>query len=350
MRYFHELARKVEIDAKQSELIQLLESYLDKFNSKLSLLHILWNKLNGGGLYIWGDVGTGKSLMLEHFYGHLQQPKLKFHLHEFMEKLHNQLHNIRTSENIEGRNLIKQAVADILSSARVLCLDEFEVHDIASAMMLERVLEEINNRGVFIVITSNSHPDKLYYKGLKRDNFIACINYIKNNYQIFNLDNNIDYRGYKDWGARQRYFYPLSDQNAGALKEWRNNLAGDNEPSTAQIELYGRKVEFNSARGEVLITDFRELCQRELSSLDYKRICAKFSYIILDNLPAAANMSKDSRKRFIHFIDTAYIYNILVIIRAESSLNELIEGYEDLSEMARCQSRLVEMQSLEYFS
>ncbi len=348
MRYFQKLNDNFELDHKQLELLDLLENYLDKFNTRFSFIQNLFNRQKSFGIYIWGDVGTGKSLILKHFFEHVNAKKTKLHLHEFMEKLHNELHILRSSNKIVHKDPIKEAVGNLLKTIKVLCLDEFEVHDIASAMMLERVLLEINKRGIFIVITSNTSPKELYKDGLKRDNFLSCINYIQNNFEIYNLDNNTDYRRQK-LANLNRYIYPLEEESKQYLDEWINILTTQ-KPSPIELKLYGRSLKFETSTEALLITNFQELCTRALSGLDYRKICKHFKYIILDQLPAIEEINKDSRKRLVHFIDIAYDYNIFLIIRAKISLEELAAGFEEFSEISRAKSRLVEMQSLQYFN
>lgn len=297
------------------------------------------------GLYIWGDVGRGKSLLVNLFYDALPfEDKLRIHFHSFMQYVHEEL------KELGNRQDPLALVADGLSrDTRVICFDEFHVSDIADAMILGGLLESLFDRGVTLVATSNIAPDDLYKNGLQRARFLPAIELIKAHTDVVSLDGEVDYR-LRALERAEIYHSPLDDKAESALRDAFQGLSPDHVAESPVIEIAGREV--NAVRGAEGIAwfEFSELCETPRSAADYIEIARRFHTVLVSGVPLLHDEKRDSALRFVHMVDALYEHRVNLIVSAESTPNSLYRGSALKVKMARAVSRLEEMQSREYLA
>lgn len=332
------------LDEKQSALLDELKKIATELNKKKSLLDIL-NKNNlKSGIYLYGSVGTGKTMLMNSFFELLTTSKIIIHYQNFMQQVHQAMHQLQ-GENESKNNIIPKIAKNYAKKVKVLCIDEFEIKDITDAMIIGNLLAELIKQGVFIFVTSNTKPDNLYKDGLQRESFLPFIDKINGEFYIMQLDNNHDYRFDKALEiANDRIIYPLTLENQSKLTQIIKDITEDRlTPQT--LEVLGREISFKQGYKKVLITDFEELFTRNLSYIDYVNICQKFNIIVVKNIQIVRPDNTDIAVRFINFIDNAYFYKILLFMTLEDQPEKIYQGAARREEFKRTVSRLREMNS-----
>ena len=299
------------------------------------------------GIYFWGGVGRGKTYLMDCFFDCLPfKEKKRLHFSRFMKLVHTELDNLKNQKNP------LEIVAEKLSSqARVLCLDEFHVDDIADAMILKGLLISLFDKGVCLVTTSNIAPDNLYQNGLQRQQFLGAIEQIKRNCDVFNLDGGMDYR----FRALQRadlYYFPLNETAEAALEATFVKLSNPNSVVQTNIELQveNRAVKAMKIAGEIVWFEFRDLCEGPRSQNDYIQIAKEFKSVIISSIPILGANNDNAARRFIHLVDEFYDRNVKLVVSAETSIEKLYSGVRLGTEFQRTVSRLIEMQSEEFLA
>jgi len=292
------------------------------------------------GAYIYGDVGRGKTFLMNLFYSCATVTKMRVHFHEFMQKIHYERHQAQ-----HEKDPIRRAMERLCSNLSLLCLDEMEIKDIADAMIIGRVFELLFSSGITVITTSNRHPQELYKDGLHRDRFLATIDAICQKMVILNLNSKEDYRLRK----RQSMPHYLAPLNSTTQQEMLHIFQGltDFEPeSPLRITIWERDIIFNRFASQVLWASFRELCETELAAGDYLALCAHIQALLLDEVPPFTTWQKDLWRRFILLIDVLYDQNKVIFIRSADPLSNFLDLSHDWSfELGRTYSRLMEMQS-----
>ena len=307
------------------------------------------------GLYIFGAVGRGKTLLMDLFFEAAQTTaKRRVHFLPFMLEVQEGIAaHRRTSKNggATERDPIAAAANELASKVELLCFDEFAVYDIADAMILGRLFEQLFARGVTIVATSNVAPDDLYKDGLNRALFLPFVALLKERMTIFHLDGPRDYRLNRT-GSERRYVTPLGPQAEAALTDQFRRLSGGSIGRPVEIESKGRKVVIPEAAAGVAKFAFEDLCSKPLGSGDYLRIVDAFHTIILADVPVLTHARRNEAKRLIKLIDTLYDKTVRFVVSAEAEPNDLYEGTEgtEAFEFQRTASRLIEMRSDAYWS
>lgn len=312
------------------------------------------------GLYLWGSVGRGKSMLMDVFYNHIDNPKkIRVHFHEFMQDTHRQIASWRklsTSKRRQHENYVRGAGDDpiaptakaIARSADIICFDEFQVTDIADAMILSRLFSALFARGVVVIATSNRAPDALYKDGLNRGLFLPFIDLLKQKLDIFDFDGDTDHRLRKLKRAPV-YYTPLGDAaNDGIEKAWRR-LIRPAAPSQIVLNIQGRKLTLLSASG-IARSNFNDLCERPLGAADYLAIAQHFNTVILENIPVMGPDQRNAAKRFVTLIDALYEAKTNLILSAAAPAAKLYTDGDGGFEFARTASRLMEMQSVDYLA
>jgi cell division protein ZapE len=312
------------------------------------------------GLYIFGDVGRGKTMLMDLFFE--ASPvlrKRRVHFHEFMAEVHERIYALRQKARlgeIGGEDPIRLVAADIAQETWLLCFDEFHVTDIADAMILGRLFKRLFELGVVVVATSNVPPDELYQDGLNRALFLPFIALIEEHMEIARLDARTDFRLEKLAGAP--VWYVLADVAAEkALDEaWRRLTAG-HVGQEQDLVVKGRTIRVPRATMGVARFSFQGLCAQPLAGSDYLKIAHEFHTIVLDHIPAMDYDRRNEAKRFIILIDTLYDNAVKLVASAEAepdALYRVSEGFEaqsfEAQEFKRTASRLIEMRSEAYLA
>ena len=315
------------------------------------------------GLYIHGDVGRGKSMLMDLFYSLAPiKEKRRVHFHAFMLEIHQTIHSWRYSsskERIEkfgtdGDDPIPPLAAQIARSSRLLCFDEFQVTDVTDAMILGRLFGELFGQGVVLVLTSNRIPDDLYKDGLNRGLFLPTIDLIKENLDIEPLDGPTDYRLERMKGM-ETYHHPIGDKATQELSNsfWRltdHEVDDRTEVGPEELEVQGRKLHIPVASRGVAVVSFKKMCGAALGSADYLAIAWKYHTVIMVGIPKLGPENRNEAKRFVTLIDALYENHVKFLCSAAAAPDELyLEGHGHF-EFQRTVSRLMEMQSQEYLA
>lgn len=308
------------------------------------------------GLYIWGGVGRGKTMLMDLFFEEspLRQKK-RFHFHAFMadvhERIHQQRRRIKQDKSKNGDPI--PPVADAISEdLKLLCFDEFYVVDIADAMILGRLFDRFFENGVTLVATSNVNPDALYPDGLNRELFLPFIEMLKRHVEVVELVARTDFRLEK-LSRAQTYFTPLDeDARAGLNRAWAELTGSSAAGTPAEIEMKGRHVVIPQTAQGVARASFDEWCNKPLSAADYLAIAQRYHTVILDEIPVLTRESANAARRFINLIDALYNYRVKLIASAAAAPDRLYKANSgnELFAFDRTASRLIEMQSGDYLA
>jgi cell division protein ZapE len=312
------------------------------------------------GLYLYGDVGRGKSMLMDLFFEIApQSKKRRVHFHGFMQEVHETIFAWRKMSPDErerephfvrdaGDDPIAPTAKKIAEGAVLLCFDEFQVSDVADAMILGRLFKALFERGVIVVATSNRDPWSLYEGGLNRPLFEPFISILAERMDIHHLDSPFDYR-LRRLGGAQVYHFPLGkmadEALAFAFRALTDQAAG--EPVTLQVK--GRDLIIGEAARGVARASFAELCERALGAADYLALAEAFHTLILSDIPALSGDKRNEAKRFVTLVDALYEAKVRLIASAEVPIHELYVEGDGSFEFARTASRLVEMQSALYW-
>lgn len=332
-------------------LQHLLNSISEIINTESS---VIFNRLTSKptktakSLYIFGDVGRGKSMLMDVFFEACPiELKRRVHFHLFMQEVHDYMHQWRKSN--EGDPLPSLA-KKIRQESLLLCFDEFQVTDIADAMLLSRLFSRLLKLGVIFVATSNQHPDDLYKNGLQRELFLSFIDLVKQSAEILELLAKEDYR-LSYFKSIKTAFYLKSDSASGGdfLQQRFNELTNNGGTEEKVLVVKGREVRFSKVHGDILYSSFDELCARNLGSADYLEIANEFKIIFIADVPFFSLEIKDKIRRFVTLIDALYEKKIKLICTVAVTIENLYLEDTDF-DFKRTQSRLIEMQSERYYS
>jgi cell division protein ZapE len=303
------------------------------------------------GLYLYGEVGRGKTMLMDLFFAAVAEPhKRRVHFHEFMDEVHAGMAAFRKSEKGRDADPVEAVVKPMLRSGlKLLCLDEFHVHDITNAMLLHRLFEKLFAGGVTLMSTSNVVPDELYKDGLNRQLFLPFIALLKQHVTVAALPAAQDYRRRKFAGQQVYLFGTGEDVKAQMDKLWLRITGG--EPGVPGIvEHIGRKITVPLMAMGAARFDFADLCEKPLGSRDFVRLAHEFDSILLENVPQFDRTRSDAAKRFILLVDNLYDRGVKLGASFAVPLEQLGKDDRTAFEFQRTISRLVEMQSEEYLA
>ncbi len=355
---------EIDLDDAQRSLALHFDDLLDRVSTsrlanKHSTLGWLFAKRQSPetvkGLYVWGDVGRGKTMVMDLFFEAAPfKRKGRFHFHEFMRDMHARIKQARADiadGKIKGDDPIKPVAEDLAKEVRLLCFDEFSVTDIADAMLLGRLFTRLFDKGVVVVATSNVQPRNLYKDGLNRQLFLPFIDLLSEQCEILQLDSRTDFRMEK-LGGQPIYLHPLNEETDQSIQSmWEALIEGPRAPSDA-VSNQGRTIHVPEAYHGHARFHFNDLCAKPLGASDYLKLCDLYHTIVMEGIPQLDFTNRNEAKRFITFIDTLYDNHVRLIASAQASAFELYvaEKGTEAFEFARTTSRLIEMQSDEYLS
>lgn len=297
------------------------------------------------GVYMWGGVGRGKSMLMDMFYNAaITEPRRRVHFHAFMQDVHGRIHKWRQEQKTateRSADPIPPLAEELAKEAKLLCFDEFAVTDVADAMLLARLFTRLFENGVTVVATSNVDPDLLYKDGLNRSFFLPFIELVKTKMGVLRLDGEVDHRMEKIINS-DVYFV---DDISGFEALW-DQMVGDKDISPTALELKGREVKIEKAAGGVARIHFDDLCRKPLGAGDYLALAERFHTLFLQGLPVMEIADRNAVKRFINFIDAWYDNGRVLIVEAEDGPAKLypVDHGTEAFEFDRTVSRLREMQ------
>ncbi|MDP3902948.1 MAG: cell division protein ZapE [Methylococcaceae bacterium] len=296
-------------------------------------------------LYIFGEVGRGKSMLMDLFYQTCPiKQKRRVHFHAFMLEIHNFVHQWHQQHDSDAISALAQ---HIILTQQLLCLDEFHVTDIADAMLIVRLFGKLIDLGLTVVTTSNYHPNELYRGGLQRELFLPFIKLLQENTDTIYLSGDKDYRCGQQSAVNTRFYFPLNEHASEFAQQHCKQLTNYAPMHAVRLHVLGRQLVLSAAFAKIAMTSFHELCVQPLGSSDYLTIASHFETIILTDIPRLNSDLRNETKRFITLIDALYEYKVRLICTAAVPLNELCVA-DDVIDFARTHSRLVEMQSARY--
>lgn len=300
------------------------------------------------GVYLWGSVGRGKSFLMDAFYRCVPLVrKRRVHFHHFMREIHRELDQLKGTEDP-----LAAAAERTARRYRLICFDEFHVSDIADALILGRYLEQVMDRGVQFVMTSNYHPDRLYPHGLQRERFLPAIELLKSRLDVVEVDNGTDYRRLKMEKLRVYHVGAGAEAEMARIFSELKDVEEEHHP----LDVEGRKIPYRKRAGGLAWFDFAVLCGGNRSYADYVDLARRFHTVMLSGVPLMGPGNADAARRFTWLVDVFYDDHVKLVVGAEAAPDELFAGDENaaggvktaLAEFQRTASRLTEMQSAAY--
>ncbi len=344
-----ERIRADEAQRKAAEAFELLYQQLMMPSTPLKRrwLRLKRAEENPSGLYVWGDVGRGKSMLMDLFVEAISDkcPTRRVHFHAFMRDVHQRLFAYRKAH---GGEAMEQVIAELVGQVRVLCLDELQVTDVTDAMILARLFAGLMDAGVTVLFTSNRAPSDLYQGGLQRDQFLKFVELLVARMPILRIDGPEDFRLAQLKAMQHTYMYPRDEVADEYLLQTWDRLTGGAPSEPLRIEVDGRVLRVDKHSHGVAWLTFAELCMRPLGSGDYLELCRYCHTVILQGIPRLTREDRNEAKRFVTLIDALYDHRVKLIATAETPPEGIYEAGDGTFEFGRTVSRLIEMQSETY--
>jgi len=354
-------------DTAQEQALAALSRLEGELNALAEPGFSLFRKPKGAkGIYLWGPVGRGKSMLMDLFFDSAPVTrKRRVHFHVFMAEVHGHIDAWRKGDAAArkarfgqtgpahgsafgrargGDDPIVPTAELIAEQARLLCFDEFQVTDIADAMILGRLFEALFARGVTLVATSNRPPDELYRNGLNRQLFLPFIAMLKERLEVVAVRGPTDFRLDRLRGART-WLSPVDADNERAFDQLWTDMLGGGPETGANLEVLGRHLQLPRASGGLLRSSFASLCEHALGPQDFLAIAGRFHTVFLEDVPRLTPARRDAAKRFNTLIDTLYEAQAKLVVLAASEPEDLYPEGDGAFEFERTVSRLQEMRS-----
>ncbi len=291
------------------------------------------------GIYIYGDVGRGKTMLMDLFFAALAvQAKRRIHFHAFMQDIH------KRRQALKDGDVVTQIAMDLAKQAQVLCLDEMQISDIADAMIVGRLFQALMANGTVIVTTSNQTPDELYKDGLNRGLFLPAIKLMKSNFDVVSLASSTDYRlgRVKAW---ESFVTPLGLQADAHVQKIWERLTDVPRGEPLEIPVLGRSLHVPEGAHGCARFSFADLCEAPLGPPDYLTLASHFQTVFVENIPALKTSQRNEAKRFVLLIDTLYDAKRHLVASSAQQPDRIYPHGDHRFEFARTISRLQEMQS-----
>lgn len=346
-------AGELRLDPAQQQAMLVFEGLAQQLDGySLAKRAGLWRFFSGrgkspgiSGLYLYGDVGRGKSTLMDMFFGAVNvAKKRRVHFHQFMLEIQARLHKLQTNQTDD---ILPQLARDLAKETWLLCFDEFHVGHIADAMILGRLFSALFEAGVVIVSTSNWPPDQLYKNGLQRDRFLPFIDLIKQRMTVHCMNGDVDHR-YEQTRSVQAYLSPLGDETTRQLQGLFLQLTDDAPPETIDLPVQGRVLKITHTAKGVGFFNFEELCGQPMGAADFLAIAECLHTVILDGVPMLSSERRNETVRFTTLIDTLYEAKVKLFMAAEASPHQICTSGDQAFAFQRTVSRLMEMQGEEY--
>jgi len=295
------------------------------------------------GIYLWGNVGIGKTFLIDTFYYTLPfEQKLRIHFYAFMRQVHADLFKLEGTKN-PLQYLAKQWAKKV----RVICFDELIVNDIADAMVLGNLVQAFLDEGIYLIFTSNCAPDDLYKNGLQRELFIPTIERLKSSMEVIHLTIADDYRA-QATGQNQYYWYPLNQQSHDQIAHFFQQATAGAVATNAALSVCGRDIKVQQRANKVIWFDFLDICGIPRSQEDYLAIVEQFDTILISNLIDINPAQNDLARSFIRCIDVLYDAKVRVVITAVKPIGQIYPAGSLSFEFVRTKSRVRQMTSMEW--
>jgi len=331
-----------EVNKNQLDIIENLHNfYKENFNQ--SYLIKFFKKDNKKfGFYLVGEVGVGKTMILNFFFNQLKEKKLRLHFNEFMINFHDFVFKNKNQENV-----IDLFVKNLKNKTKIIYFDEFQVTNIVDAMILGKLFKRIFEEKIKVIFTSNTHVGNLYKDGLQRDQFIPFIKILENYCYQEELSINEDYRMSKNKKI-DRFLNPINESTNFILNKFFRQITKNKKKNLKILEIKGRSFKIENFYDGVAKFHFDELCDRNLGAEDYVCLANNCNFILIENLPNFGENNSNQQHRFITLIDIIYEKKIPLMITSQVNL-DLIESSKNLQEpFKRTVSRLYELTSITY--
>ena len=334
--------QQLEVNSNQIEIVKKLEQYYkENFQSYFSKLFS--KKSSKKCFYLYGDVGVGKTMILNFFFEHLKEKKLRLHFNEFMLNFHNFVHEKKEKEE---ENIINHFVKNLKLKASLIYFDEFQVTNIVDAMILGKLFDQIFKENIKIIVTSNTKIDELYKDGLQRDQFNPFIKIMEQKSIECELKIEDDYRKSSN-NQKQRYFYPLNQETNFKINKFFRTITKNKKHSLKIINIKGRDFKIENFYEGVVRFNFNELCTQNLGAEDYLEIIKNCKFIVIDQIPQFNDINSNQQQRFITLLDIIYDKNIPISVTANQSLDKFASSKLLEKPFKRTISRLYELTSME---
>ena len=336
-------SKNFEINENQFLVIKKLQDYYKK-NFKSYFLKFFSKDYSKKGFYLYGDVGVGKTMILNFFFDHIKEKKLRLHFNEFMLSFHDFVHERKDQKE---ENVINLFVKDLKLKASLIYFDEFQVTNIVDAMILGRLFENIFKENIKVILTSNIKISELYMDGLQRDQFKPFIKIMEEKSIEHKLKIEDDYRKSKD-NQKQRYFFPLNQETNFKINKFFRTITKDKKITPKILSVKGRSLKIDNFYEGISRFNFKELCDQNLGAEDYLEIAKNSNFIVIENVPQFNDINSNQQLRFITLLDVIYDKKIPISVTANQSLDKFTSSKSLEKEFKRTISRLYELTSKEY--
>ncbi len=322
----------IKKDINQTDLLSEISTVWDQYNKN----KFFFSKNKKIGVYVYGSVGTGKTFLLSLF---LQYSKVgkKIHFNHLMNKIHETINS-----NQDKNKKIDLFIKDLCRGIKILFIDELHIFNIVDALLIKKIFHKLQENNIFVMTSSNFKPNDLYKEGLQRADFLPFIEYIKESYNVINIDSEKDYRRIA-LNQSKTYFTPINKDTEEEFKSLFERLVDINNLTTKKIEIKSREVIFKKCSANVAYCTFDFICNTNLAHEDYSNIAKEFKLIFIEKVPKMTNDFSDQCRRFISLIDMLYESKCSVVILAENPISSLCQITNLSKEFERTSSRLYEM-------
>lgn len=345
---------KIQADPDQQKLVIALDELLPSIQKTLQQKHGFLDKLRAffkpmpvSSLYLYGDVGRGKTFLVDLLLESLVDLGVdkarirRQHFHRFMQMIHDSL------AQTNDKDPLPKIVDAIGEQCDILFLDEFLVEDITDAMILSEILKTLKSAKIVLLTTSNTAPKNLYRNGLQRDRFLPAIAWLEKHTHIISLDAKVDFR-LQYLHQHQAYLVTAEPDARAEFANWYQTLTLEQIPLTHPLKLGTQVFEFESRTENTLHVKFEKLCEAEYAARDYVLLAESYPQILLEGLPLLDDSKNDAVKRFMHFIDAVYDAKVKLVLLASAPIESIYQGQAQPG-FRRTESRLQEMQSTTYW-
>jgi len=333
----------LEVNQNQLLVIKKLQNYY-KRNFKSFFFNFFLKENLKKGFYLYGDVGVGKTKIMDFFFNQINKKKKRLHFNEFMLNFHDFVHEKKEKKE---QNIINLFVKNLKSKATLIYFDEFQVNNIVDAMILGKLFEEIFKENIKIILTSNIKISDLYKDGLQRDQFKPFINIMEKRSVEYELKIEDDYRKSKE-NQKQRYFFPLNQEINFKINKFFRTITKNKKKLNKILNIKGRDFNIVNFYEGISRFDFKELCDQNLGAEDYLEIIKVSNFIVIENIPQFNDINSNQQLRFITLMDIIYDKNIPIAVTANQNLDQFTSSKSLEKQFKRTISRLYELTSKNY--